>query len=378
MESPEAVFTFAYLLFAICFLLTPTEFRSAGITVHGLLAGFLGSEDLDFVRFHMRRTAAALLLHSFLPFFYYLGLGVAAPHKNLFSTLPDTFVWRAFLAVAFGLPIWAALVGLAWRRNSWDGHPLAHSLEIQAPAGAGWRAAALLLNTEFCRIDKFSRGPPEGRVVVTDSWVVCTAAYSVNVALQRDAHLELAEARRHTLSAETSTAVQMLTVRVKSRNPQVAPFDIRLNSTEYGELREKLQAPIHAASNVVIHQTLNDLFLDAFRAQVELNPHCAMPAHLQEVEPCIGCMQGPANVKLFHRCGASAAGECEMCRCRPMWCLACMGRWFASRQDQQRPERWLSGRAPCPTCRAPFCVLDVSLTAETSSTFEDPLRHKRP
>lgn len=31
-----------------------------------------------------------------------------------------------------------------------------------------------------------------------------------------------------------------------------------------------------------------------------------------------------------------------------MWCLACMGKWFASRQDPQRPDTWLASRVPCP------------------------------
>lgn len=110
--------------------------------------------------------------------------------------------------------------------------------------------------------------------------------------------------------------------------------------------------------------------------------------HTQEVEPCIGCMQVPANTKLVRLCqedgkivcvcaevcvsitqplilrllcvvGADNELDCQQCFCRPMWCLSCLGRWFASRQDQQRPETWLSSKVPCPTCRSKFCILDV-------------------
>lgn len=111
--------------------------------------------------------------------------------------------------------------------------------------------------------------------------------------------------------------------------------------------------------------------------------------HTQELEPCIGCMQVPANTKLVKLChvdgkrqyahacvcmcvltwlwlavcvtGADNESDCQQCFCRPMWCLSCLGRWFASRQDQERPETWLSSRVPCPTCRAKFCVLDICL-----------------
>ena len=51
----------------------------------------------------------------------------------------------------------------------------------------------------------------------------------------------------------------------------------RLNSTEYAELREKLRAPIRNSANVVIHQTISDLFLETFRAQVDLNQSYTLP-----------------------------------------------------------------------------------------------------
>lgn len=67
MDSPEVTFTLAYLVLAVCFVFTPTEFHSAGLTVQNLLSGWLGSEDAAFVRYHQRRTAATLLCHSLLP-----------------------------------------------------------------------------------------------------------------------------------------------------------------------------------------------------------------------------------------------------------------------------------------------------------------------
>lgn len=172
----------------------------------------------------------------------------------------------------------------------------------------------------------------------------------------------------------------------------------RLNSTEYGELCEKLRAPIRSAANVVIRQSLGDLFLETFASLVEVNPAYSVPSsqvglgsvfsllgphgqvpvgdggephwgvrpppvtllhHLQELEACIGCMQTRASVKLVKTCQEAAEGECQQCYCRPMWCLTCMGKWFASRQDPQRPDTWLASRVPCPTCRARFCILDV-------------------
>lgn len=67
MDSPEVTFTLAYLVFTVCFVFTPNEFYSAGLTVQNLLSGWLGSEDAAFVPYHLRRTSATLLCHSLLP-----------------------------------------------------------------------------------------------------------------------------------------------------------------------------------------------------------------------------------------------------------------------------------------------------------------------
>ncbi|XP_069451035.1 E3 ubiquitin-protein ligase TM129 [Ovis canadensis] len=358
MDSPEVTFTLAYLVFAVCFVFTPTEFHSAGLTVQNLLSGWLGSEDAAFVPYHLRRTAATLLCHSLLPLGYYVGMCFAASEKQLYypSQTPET--WRAFLLLALMLPTITCTLIYYWSRDRWARHPLARTLALYALPRSGWRAVASSVNTEFRRIDKFATGVPGARVVVTDTWVMKVTAYRVHVAQQQDVHLTLMEAQQHDLSPDSHLPVQLLTIRVASANPAVQAFDIRLNSTEYGELCEKLRAPIRSVANVVIHQSLGDLFLETFASLVEVNPAYSVPSS-QDLEACIGCMQTRASVKLVKHCQAAAAGECQQCRCRPMWCLACMGKWFASRQDPQRPDTWLASRVPCPTCRARFCILDV-------------------
>lgn len=42
-----------------------------------------------------------------------------------------------------------------------------------------------------------------------------------------------------------------------------------------------------------------------------------------------------------------------------MWCVECVAKWFASRQEQEQPHTWLASKGTCPMCRAKFCVLDV-------------------
>ena len=46
---------------------------------------------------------------------------------------------------------------------------------------------------------------------------------------------------------------------------------IRLNALQYGELKEKLHAPLREARGIIVQQTLGDMFIDAFKKQVEKN-----------------------------------------------------------------------------------------------------------
>ncbi|XP_054994904.1 E3 ubiquitin-protein ligase TM129 isoform X2 [Sorex araneus] len=348
MDSPEVTFTLAYLVFAVCFVFTPTEFHSAGLTVQNLLSGWLGSEDAAFVPYHLRRTAATLLCHALLPLGYYVGMCFAATDKVLYwpSRAPDA--WSLFLLLAVALPTVAWALVFYWSRERWARHPLARTLALYALPQSDWRAVAASINTEFRRIDKFATGAPGARVIVTDTWVMKVATYHVHVAQQQDVQLTVTQSQQHDLSPDSNLPVQLLTICVAAARPSVQPFDIRLNSAEYGELCEKLRAPIRSAANVVIRQSLSDLFLETFASLVEVNPAYAVPSS-----------QARAAVKLVKTCAEAAEGECQQCYCRPMWCLTCMGKWFASRQDPQRPDTWLASRVPCPTCRARFCILDV-------------------
>lgn len=67
MASEELVFTLAYIVVAVCFIHPPTEFVSAGLTIQNLLGSFLGSEDLNFVYHHIKRTTVTVIIHSLLP-----------------------------------------------------------------------------------------------------------------------------------------------------------------------------------------------------------------------------------------------------------------------------------------------------------------------
>lgn len=364
METPELSFTLAYWVFCLCFVFTPNEFRSAGLTVQNLFSSWLGSEDIGFIQYHIRRSSVTLLLHSGLPLGYYLGMCLAAPEQHMEHILEVGEVWQLYLMLALLAHFGAWTVVVYWSMWNWEHHPISRSLQAHtSPPHTGWGTTAARLNTEFRRVDKFTTGVHGARVIVTDSWVLKVNTYGMSMALQSQCQVSVVQSRQHPLSLDSSSPTQMLTLRVDSSNQAVRPFHFRLNSTEYSELRDKLHVPIRNSANVVIYQSVSERFLETFRAHVRLNQTYSLPSG-QELEPCIGCMQVSANIKLVQLCqlqGSESDGECQRCLCRPMWCESCVGRWFASRQDQQRPQTWLSSRVPCPTCRARFCILDVCL-----------------
>ncbi|XP_063086392.1 E3 ubiquitin-protein ligase TM129 isoform X2 [Cavia porcellus] len=227
MDSPEVTFTLAYLVFAVCFVFTPNEFHSAGLTVQNLLSGWLGSEDAAFVSYHLRRTAATLLCHSLLPLGYYVGMCFAASEKQLYSPSQASEAWQLFLILAVALPSAACTLIYYWSRDRWAYHPLARTLALYALPQLGWRAVASSINTEFRRIDKFATGASGARVIVTDTWVMKVTTYRVHVAQQQDVHLIVTESRQHELSPDSNLPVQLLTIHVASISPAVQPFDIR-------------------------------------------------------------------------------------------------------------------------------------------------------
>uniref|UniRef100_A0A667GHM6 Transmembrane protein 129, E3 ubiquitin ligase n=1 Tax=Lynx canadensis TaxID=61383 RepID=A0A667GHM6_LYNCA len=227
MDSPEVTFTLAYLVFAVCFVFTPTEFHSAGLTVQNLLSGWLGSEDAAFVSYHLRRTSATLLCHSLLPLGYYVGMCFAASEKQLYSPSRAPETWRLFLLLAVTLPTVACTLIYYWSWDRWACHPLARTLALYALPQSGWWAVASSVNTEFRRIDKFATGAPGARVIVTDTWVMKVTTYRVHVAQQRDVHLTVTESQQHELSPDSNLPVQLLTIHVASTSPAVQAFDIR-------------------------------------------------------------------------------------------------------------------------------------------------------
>ncbi|KAL5457057.1 hypothetical protein EMCRGX_G034293 [Ephydatia muelleri] len=296
------------------------------------------------------------MVHSLLPLCYCLGLGMLEPELHLLDPWNADQSVLVLLAVSLGLPACVATVCSYWTTDNWSRHPLAVQL---AQFNRPWIEVAASLNSEFRSVDKFVSTLGTTMVLVTDSWIVRCSQHFINLIHKRDAVLNVTSADEQRVASEELTSAQYLWIEVISINSKFKSFAIRMNSLLYAQLREKLSDQIRVARSVVIHQSLTDRFAAAFTEQVEKNGLYHLPEGSPPLEPCIGCLQKLPEVKLQKMCADLEEGPCRQCYCRPMWCTGCMGKWFASRQSQRASNVWMESTAPCPMCRATFCMADV-------------------
>ncbi|XP_064383296.1 transmembrane protein 129-like [Halichondria panicea] len=357
METSAVLYTAAFIAYGLMDVLglMPQEISSAGLTLPGLFSKYFGDPSLDFTRYHLRRTTCSVIVHLFLPLVYCIGLSFVCPSLHMFNPR----LWSA-TTLSIWLPsVTVGMIGLSialyWYTNNWQRHPMTVQL---SQLGQPWRRVAGSINAEFLHIDKFVSQLGGSTVIVTDSWIIQCNVHSVNLIHQRDAVLNVAAADEHNFTLDGQSK-QYLTINVNSINSKFKSFSIRLNSHQYSQLTDKLQAPIRTARTVLIQQSLSDRFISAFREQVQRNGMYQIPPGSPALEPCVGCLQVLPQVKIQKMCAPVDDGQCRQCFCRPMWCLSCMSKWFAARQDKDRPDSWMSSTAPCPMCRAKFCMLDV-------------------
>lgn len=273
------------------------------------------------------------------------------------------FGWHVYFTVTLLIAIAALTIVYYWHMNDWSNHPIVKDLMFYVDRGDGttsWRVRASEIGNEFRRIDKFTTSHVGwSRVIVTENWIIVTSLYKIKLARQDKVTLAVMQVEEHDISPEFNSMVQYLHVRIKPTiRRDLKPFHVRILSTEFKELKDAARTVIITLPNINILQSVDELFLKAFREQVLKNQVFYLDS---DPEQCIGCMQNPAEVKLIKNCATTGQDGCINCDCRPLWCVDCMGRWYASRQNRNRPDTWLSGNATCPMCRMRFCMLDISL-----------------
>lgn len=131
-----------YSLFTFVVVLPPSEFVSAGFTIAQLFESFLGSENMNFVGYHMMRTTITVLVHSALPLGYVAALWCSGWESEW---VPATFIAAALI------PLVTTYKMVVWWEYERLGHPVAKTLLPYVTPGSDWRVVAADLNTEFIR-----------------------------------------------------------------------------------------------------------------------------------------------------------------------------------------------------------------------------------
>ncbi|XP_003747036.1 E3 ubiquitin-protein ligase TM129 [Galendromus occidentalis] len=359
IASDGVWFTITYALLTLCVMAPTGEIIDSGLTVSRMLKGFIVEEHTDFIAHHLSLTAANTIVHSILPLGYVFGLvifGGASPE----TLIPFKGNLWPLLLVAVVLGGYALNKTSRHYLSKWSTHPVAKVLSLYTlESDDSWRRVAERLNAEFRGPDKFSTAGGITRTIVLPSWLIHLETYEMHLIHIADAKLKVIGSAEHLVSHLDASGLQCLTILVESRRERVPSFTLQLNSSDYDELRQRL--PLENSKNIPIHRNLSDRFIEAFRANVRLNPTLEYD---EELDSCIGCMQAQPDVVLRKLCDNDSeetirSTRCVGCLCRPLWCSSCLARWFASRQDPDAPHTWLRGKCPCPTCRSTFCLLDV-------------------
>lgn len=199
-QESAIVFTIFYALLCFCIVYPSTEFVSAGLTVDHVFSSTLGSEAMSFVQHHIRRTSLNLMVHSLLPVMYIRVYFMQFDQQSAGGTdgEPDPYsplalLWKGLIVAAVLLPGLVAGAIYYWSRKGWENHPIAKRLALFSDGNGqlpDWKAVAANINSEYRRDDKVViRMNPVSRVVVTESWIIKTGPYWINIAKQDDTAL---------------------------------------------------------------------------------------------------------------------------------------------------------------------------------------------
>ncbi len=303
----------------------------SGLSIPNLFSSILGSEHLFFIHYHIIRTLVTVSVHACLPIGYYIFMGLFSSELRLFHLNEINIYWKIYLNFSILFTVLLFSIVYYWKVNSFVNHPIVLKLKkYTSNNSTTWNTIANQINIEFRRVDKFQTGGLFNRVYVTDNWLIKCNLYTIDICKNDDLELTLTHANEIHLTQDGSPSAQYLHILVKSTNNKQKPFYIKLNSLEYKDFNDKLNKPIREATDIIIKQSLPEQFLDAFRFQISENAKIDLKR--EDVETCVGCMRKQADVKLIKNCD----GDCVQCFCRPMWCLECLGKWFAYRQDQSK------------------------------------------
>ncbi|GMR61443.1 hypothetical protein PMAYCL1PPCAC_31638 [Pristionchus mayeri] len=338
-------------LFSITMIWPPEEFVSAGATFEHLFWRWIGDFSLNVVEYQLRKVLVNRVCVLCLP-----GIFAVYIILNVPPTPTSMYVATACLASMI------AGLGYAFYTITTNFSQMRQMKEL-ALYGSDIHRLMIEITREYLEFANFAVSfAHSSKLVIGSHWLIHITRFDFTIVNLTDVTFEVVRSTTVDLNLERpNDQLQFLVIEANIRHKNIKNFRFRVRTDQFRDLQDRIAAPIGMARNVILHQSLNERFVKAFVDCIDKNPR-TLYSRMSELEPCFGCSSETPDVKIEKRCTTTIEGarECRQCFCRPMWCVGCLGRIFAAKQDQDRPDIWLDGQGTCPTCRAEFCMLDVS------------------
>lgn len=155
MQETEFIFTLVFILFSFFIIYPPNEFESIGLTINNVFGSLLGSIDIEFIQYHLRRTCLTLFIHTILPFLYiisyYLKFGTILDYDVRYFV--KFAIWNSFVIFAILLPILSIGIIYVWCKDDFLRHPISENLRKYNRDS--WLQAAVDINAEYRRLVGF-------------------------------------------------------------------------------------------------------------------------------------------------------------------------------------------------------------------------------
>lgn len=95
---------------------------------------------------------------------------------------------------------------------------------------------------------------------------------TISIIYQGDAVLVVQNCDRHNISRNQNGEVEYVNIIVTSTRRNVDKFIIRVNSTDFQDLQDRVNRSIEVPSDVKFHKTVIEKFVETFKEFIELNP----------------------------------------------------------------------------------------------------------
>uniref|UniRef100_A0A7E4W6M8 Transmembrane protein n=1 Tax=Panagrellus redivivus TaxID=6233 RepID=A0A7E4W6M8_PANRE len=363
--SPGELFVTAACCLSTTILVVypPAEARKAGFVIPTLFYSFVGDEKFNFIQHHLKRSCLTMFVHAALPMVYTLAIYFyffeQFHHAQSFDLVHVMF--RTSLLVLLGAVAYIFKIA----RANFQDHSILANLSKYMDVEVTLQNLITEVNEECRNFHNFKvEYVGYSKVVITENWIIKASMYTIQFLKISDARLTLIRAIDPPVLASDVSGLQLIDVLAESVESRIKPITIRVYSRAmFAELKNHLGRNIEIKADIQLKASLNERFVDVFNTQIQQNPRYAYD-YRYDIEPCMGCQFVDANVKIDKNCLDTNLPYCKPCQCKPMWCTTCIARIFASKQIEDEPERWMTGTAECPTCRATFCAFDVCLLAD--------------